>query len=293
MKGYSDIWYESPDGLTLYARDYNPQQGSAIPILCMHGLSRNSADFEMLAEVLAQQHRVICVDQRGRGLSQWDSDLSRYTPAVYVQDMWRLLEHLGIDRVIAIGTSMGGLMGMIMAAERPQKIAGLILNDVGPEVASAGLQRIIGYVGKGQPVLCWDDAVVETRRLNLACFPQYEHSDWQAMAHRIYRENAQGVPVLAYDPAIAKAVAETDSNLVPPDLWPLFQLLAEVPMLTLRGSLSDLLSADAFTKMQQQNPRMLAVEIAGVGHAPALDEPAAQQAIIEFIEQLHSRQGVS
>lgn len=298
MKQYDDIWYESSDGLKLYARDYNTCAGpktdvktdtnqSAIPLLCMHGLSRNSADFEVLADVLSEQYRVISVDQRGRGLSQWDSDVSRYTPLVYVQDMWRLLDHLNIPNVIAIGTSMGGLMGMMMAAQCPSRISGLILNDVGPEVANAGLQRIVSYVGKGKPVRSWDDAVAETRRLNEVCFPGYQDADWAAMAHRIYREDERGVPVLAYDPAISQPIAQTDGTLVPPDLWPVFEMLQGTTTMAIRGELSDLLSFEIFSRMQQVHPHMTAVEVPDVGHAPALDEPTSQLAIINFVEQLH------
>lgn len=288
MQDYQDIWYTSTDGLKLYARDYNCGNGEGIPILCMHGLSRNSADFETLAQVLSRKHRVIAVDQRGRGLSQWDTDTSHYTPVVYVQDMWHLLDQLGVEAVIAIGTSMGGLMGMMMAAERPATIRGLVLNDVGPAVAVAGLQRIMSYVGKGNPVHCWDDAVAETRRLNEVCFPQYDDTDWKCMAQRMYRENQQGIPELAYDPAISAPIDHDDSNLVPPDLWPLFEQLGQIPMLAIRGHLSDILSTETFTKMQRVLPHMLAVEVPDVGHAPALDEPAAQRAVISFVEQLHS-----
>ena len=288
MSNYQDIWYTSSDGLKLYARDYNSGNRTAVPILCMHGLSRNSADFEALADVLSEQYRVIAVDQRGRGLSQWDSDTSHYTPMVYVQDMWQLLEQLDIERVIAVGTSMGGLMGMMMAAERPARMAGLVLNDVGPAVAAAGLQRIMSYVGKGKPVHCWEDAIAETRRLNEVCFPQYAAADWKSMAQRMYRENQQGVPELAYDPAISAAIDQDDSNLVPPELWPLFEQLNDVALLAIRGQLSDILSSETFAKMQKVLPHMRAVEVPDVGHAPALDEPVAQQAIVAFVESLQS-----
>ncbi len=291
MKNYSDFYYRVNDGLQLYARDYagagrSGSQGRAeatLTVLCLHGLSRNSADFEQLADQLCDRYRVLVPDQRGRGLSQWDSDNSRYQPLTYVQDMWQLLDALGIGKVVVIGTSMGGLMGMLMAAQQPQRIAGLVINDVGPEVDPAGLARLMSYVGRDQVIRNWDDAVAYTRKLNQVCFPFYNDEQWQAMARRLYRENEQGVPVAAYDPAIAAPIHSDQDNAVPPDLWPLYQTLREVPLLLLRGELSDLLSVTCFVRMQQEVPAAMAVTVPGVGHAPMLDEPDALDAIEEFL----------
>jgi pimeloyl-ACP methyl ester carboxylesterase len=285
MKNYNDVWYQSADGLKLYARDYNRESQSGMTVLCLHGLTRNSADFESIADVLSEQHRVISVDQRGRGLSQWDNDASHYAPPVYVQDMWALLDHLNIKSVLVLGTSLGGLMGMMMAAEKPDRIQGLIINDVGPEVAPEGLARIMSYVGKGKPVHSWDDAVEQTRFMNQSCFPDYTDEQWRAMAQRIYRENDQEVPVLAYDPAIAAPIEASEEAAVPPDLWPLFGLLKSVSVMAIRGALSDILSQDCFAKMQQVLPEMVAVEIPGVGHAPMLDEAESVKAIVNFMNK--------
>jgi pimeloyl-ACP methyl ester carboxylesterase len=285
MSAYKDIYYQVEDGLTLYARDYQSRQvnGLTAPtILCMHGLTRNSSDFEDLCHHLSEQYRVIAVDQRGRGLSQWDEQLERYNPLTYVNDMWQLLDQLSIDQVLLIGTSMGGLMSMMMAAQAPQRILGVVLNDIGPEIDPVGLARIKSYVGKSFPVSDWTDAVIETRRINGVCFPEYGDVQWLQMAYRLYRENADGVPVLSYDPAISQPLSETEGAVAPPDLWPLFLSMADIPVLALRGALSDLLSETCFIDMQNRLPQMVAVTVPRVGHAPALDEPVALLAIDDF-----------
>ncbi len=285
MSAYKDIYYQVEDGLTLYARDYQGRQvndPAAPTILCMHGLTRNSSDFEDLCHHLSEQYRVIAVDQRGRGLSQWDDQLERYNPLTYVNDMWQLLDQLSIDQVLLIGTSMGGLMSMMMAAQAPQRILGVVLNDIGPEIDPVGLARIKSYVGKSFPVSDWTDAVIETRRINGACFPEYGDVQWLQMAYRLYRENADGVPVLAYDPAISQPLSETEGAVAPPDLWPLFLGMVDIPVLALRGALSDLLSENCFIDMQNRLPQMMAVTVPRVGHAPALDEEVALSAIDEF-----------
>ncbi|GAB3094011.1 alpha/beta hydrolase [Aestuariicella hydrocarbonica] len=286
MAVYSDVYYPVSDGLRLYARDYPLAEGVPEPgftLLCLHGLSRNSADFEPLCEGLGDGYRIVVPDQRGRGLSDWDSDSNRYHLLTYVQDMWQLLDHLQIEKVLIVGTSMGGLMGMVMAGQRPDRIAGLAINDVGPEVDPAGLSRIMSYVGKGGEITCWDDAVEHTRALNTVCFPDYNRSQWLTMAQRLYRENDAGVPVVAYDPMISAPIASSVEHAVPADLWPVFRTLKDTPLLVLRGALSDLLSRQCFLRMQQEVPDCVAVEVPGVGHAPALDEKEALKAIQQFI----------
>ncbi|WP_339668628.1 alpha/beta hydrolase [Dasania marina] len=279
---YTDIYYTVDDGLTLHARDYaNPH--AIKTILCMHGLTRNAADFETIVDSLQKNYRVITVDQRGRGLSDWETDSQRYSPVYYVRDMWQLLDHLSIDKVALIGTSMGGLMAMLMAAERPERIQGLVINDIGPEVATSGLARIINYVGGRSEAESWSAAAADTRDVNAICFPHYTASQWMTMARRLYRENEQGHPVLAYDPAISSTIQSEESASVPSNLWPLFHSLKAMPMLVLRGELSDLLSESCFEEMKSSMPTMRSVEVLGVGHAPALDEPEAIDAIVKFL----------
>lgn len=283
MSEYRDLWYQSPDGLRLYARDYPGPASSALPpVLCMHGLSRNSADFEGLAATLAAERRVIVAEQRGRGRSDYDSNPANYTPLTYADDMFHLLDTLAISKVVLIGTSMGGLMSFIMASQQPLRFVGMVINDIGPEIDPRGLARIQNYVGKVEPARNWDDAVARTREINGEAFPDYTDDDWLAFARALYVER-DGVPVLAYDPAISRAMSDADSGAVPPDLWPLFEAIVDIPMLVVRGELSDILAADCVARMRDMDADLQVVEVPRVGHAPTLMEPVALQAIQSFL----------
>lgn len=282
MADYQDIWYQSSDGLTLYARDYRHPDPAAT-LLCMHGLTRNSADFDGIANHLAGRYRLVVVDQRGRGRSQWDSDTGNYQPAVYVQDMFKLLDELELDRVGLVGTSMGGLMSMIMAAMQPVRVGSVILNDIGPVINPAGLERIKGYVGKSSAVTSWEEAVAQNRDINGREFPDFSDADWLRFTRALYVEDDSGVPVLAYDPAIAQPMAEDQDAAVPPDLWPAFAALAEIPTLVVRGAMSDILAPECVAEMLARKPDLQVAEIDNRGHAPILDEPAAIAAIDAFL----------
>ncbi|ESQ78328.1 alpha/beta fold hydrolase [Asticcacaulis sp. YBE204] len=279
---YQDIFYTSADkALTLYARDYNPSGGD--PVLCLHGLTRNSADFEWLAEHLKEGHRVIVADQRGRGRSAWDSEKARYNLLVYAQDMVTLLDHLNIPRVTIIGTSMGGLIALLMAGWVPHRIKAIVLNDVGPKLSPEGLARIRGYVGKGKPITNWAEAAAATQAINAEAFPDYGPDDWMAFAKRTFVET-DGVPVPAYDPAIAEGMAPGSEAVAPPELWELWAKLSAIPILTVRGGRSDLLSAETLQRMADAHPNFTSVTIANCGHAPMLDEPEAVAAIGNFLK---------
>lgn len=283
MSDYRDVWYQSPDGLRLYARDYpGPATSGLPPLLCMHGLSRNSADFAGIAATLAAERRVIVAEQRGRGRSDYDSNPANYTPLTYADDMFHLLDTLAIRKVVLIGTSMGGLMSFIMASQQPSRIAGMVINDIGPEIDPKGLARIQNYVGKVVPARNWDDAVARTREINGEAFPDYTDDDWLAFAKALYVER-DGVPVLAYDPAISEAMSDADSGAVPPDLWPLFEVIVNIPMLVVRGELSDILAADCVARMRDMDADLQVVEVPRVGHAPTLMEPVALRAIQSFL----------
>jgi pimeloyl-ACP methyl ester carboxylesterase len=289
MADYSDIYYHSDDGLRLYARDYRCRDtavGSPETILCMHGLTRNSADFSGLAAHLSEQYRVISVDNRGRGLSEYDPEVANYTPATYVQDMFTLLDRLGVGQVILCGTSMGGLMSFIMTGMQPERMRGLIINDIGPEIDPVGLERIKRYVGQSGPVRNWEEAVAQARAINEIAFPDFTDSEWVAFARGLYREE-NGVPVLAYDPAISQPMNDAaGSSAVPPDLWPLFEAIAATPMLVIRGVLSDILAPASVTRMKEKKPDLQFVEVPNRGHAPTLNEPAARGAIDRFLGSL-------
>lgn len=286
MTEYRDLWYEGVGGLQLYARDYPGPEGAALPpALCMHGLTRNSADFAGLAAQLAQERRVLAVDQRGRGRSAYDPAVANYTPATYVQDMFALLDAEGIDRVLLIGTSMGGLMSFLMAAMQPQRIMGMVINDIGPEIDPAGLARIQGYVGKSSPVSNWDEAVAQAREINGIAFPDFSDEEWLEFTEGLYRDE-QGVPVLAYDPAIAQPMSDSESGAVPPDLWPVFEAISAIPMLVLRGETSDILAPACVQRMRELDGDLQVAEIPSRGHAPTLNEPASRAAIDAFIASL-------
>ncbi len=283
---FRDHWYQSVDGLSLYARDYaGPPDSALLPVLCLHGLTRNSADFAYIANHLAGERRVISADQRGRGRSDYDQNADNYNPATYVADTFKLLDELQIKQVIVIGTSMGGLMAMIMANMQPQRFAGIVMNDVGPELDPKGLERIKGYVGKSQRIESWEDAIAQTRETNAIAFPDFREEDWLRFTRGLFHD-VDGLPVIAHDLAIAKPIQASEENAVPPDLWPLFQNMAHIPMLLVRGALSDLLSLSCVEKMQALAPDMAVAQIPQRGHAPMLDEPDAVQAIDAFLAKV-------
>lgn len=279
--------YRSACGrLELAARDYPAHEVGAPDLLLMHGLTRNSADFEPLAAHLAGRYRLIVPDQRGRGLSEWDPDPAQYRPDVYAQDMLALLDGLGIARACLIGTSMGGLMAMVMNALRPDLASGFVFNDIGPVLDPAGLARIQGYVGPGGTMTSWKAAAARCRAVNCVAFPDFGGPDWLAFAHRTCRENPDGTVSFAYDPAIAKSIDGDDPQTVPADLWPLWDLLEGAPVLVVRGALSDLLSAQTVRDMAQRHAGpFAAVEVPRVGHAPMLDELPALAAISAFLRE--------
>ena len=273
-------YYESTDGLRLFYRDYAPGQPGAA-VLCLPGLTRNSRDFDDLATRLATTRRVLTPDLRGRGHSAHDPDWRNYHPAVYIGDIWKLLDSLGIDSVIVIGTSLGGIIAMGMAMQQPTRIRGVIMNDVGPEIAPEGLQRIQKYTGLLPPVGSWEEAIAQTREIYGSWLSGLTDDDWRKMAWRAYREDEAGVPRLDIDPGIGRAIREAGAP--GGDLWPAFDALRDIPTLVLRGELSDILSADTLLRMQQRKPDLVSVTVSNRGHVPLLNEPECLTAIDRFI----------
>ena len=282
------IEFPSADGtLRLYADAQGPAD-APLTILCLHGLTRNSADFGALAPHLSARYRVITADQRGRGKSQWDPNPANYRPATYVADMFRLLDRLQIARVVLIGTSMGGIMSMIMAATQPARVHAIVLNDIGPEVPNSGLRRLRDSLNAPARIATWHDAARQAQRVNGLAFPDYGAADWEAFARRTYAEDASGRPVAAYDPSILIALNEADLSAVPPNLWPHWAQIGSIPTLAIRGELSDLLPADILASMAARHPNLITVSVPNRGHAPMLDEPAAVSAIDTFLDGLES-----
>ena len=281
--------WTSPDGLSLFARDYAPAAGTARPpVIAIHGLTRNSADFEAIAPLLAQSgRRVLAVDVRGRGLSNRAPDPMTYMPDVYARDVLALMEQAGIDRAVFVGTSMGGLITMALTAMRPKAVVAAILNDIGPEVAPEGLARIAAYSGQPVEIGSWADAAAYAKRINSVAFPHYTDADWDAFARRIFRQQPNGEIALDYDPDIAVPIRAAGAKALVPNLWPMFRRLAKKrPTLLVRGANSDLLSADIAERMKKAAPTMAYVEVPGIGHAPMLDEAEAKAAIFEFLAEI-------
>ncbi|MBX9745873.1 MAG: alpha/beta hydrolase [Hyphomonadaceae bacterium] len=288
--GFDERIVATVDGLTLYARDYAPLlPETGLPVICLHGLTRNSRDFEVIApRIAALGRRVIAPDMRGRGRSANDPDPAHYVPAVYAQDVLKLMDALEIPRAVFVGTSMGGLIMMVVATIAPDRIAASVLNDVGPRLSTTGLGRIASYVGRAQPVQSWDAAAEAVRAINGSAFPERADDDafWLAMARRTFRAREDGMLEADYDPHIALAFADFDEDATPPDLTPLFQALSAKPVLAVRGAISDILTSDALTYMRSVNPNIETVSIENVGHAPALDEPEAWDAILDFLAKV-------
>ncbi|MFP4519053.1 MAG: alpha/beta fold hydrolase [Oceanicaulis sp.] len=283
MTVYSEHYFTAPDGVKTYYRRYPGAGGAArTPVICLHGLTRNSKDFQEVAPRLAAAgHEVIAIDIRGRGRSDYDPNPGNYTPAVYARDALGVLGHAGWRRAIFLGTSLGGLMTMIAAATAPDRIHAAILNDIGPELDPRGLSRIQGYVGGAGPFKSWADAAEAVRGINGVAFPKETGQDfWIAFAKRICRETETGEIVFDYDKNISKPVQ--DGQAAPPDMWPLFDALAAKPLLLVRGALTDLLSDETVREMERRDPHMRLVTVPEVGHAPLLTEPAARDAIDAF-----------
>jgi pimeloyl-ACP methyl ester carboxylesterase len=249
--------------------------------LCLPGLTRNSRDFAALGAHLSERHEVLAADLRGRGRSAWDQNPAHYQLLTYVQDAWSLLDSRRITRVVALGTSLGALMGMVMAASKPDRVAGVVLNDAGPEIDPAGLRRIAGYAGKLPAVKTWAEAAAQSQSVYGESLPGLSDEEWLAYARRGYRENAEGTPIPDVDPRIAEALKNPAAATA--DLWPLYAQIKAVPMLVIRGALSDILSAATVARMVRESPHVQHITVPDRGHAPLLTEPECLAAIDAFV----------
>lgn len=284
-----DIQWSSADGLSLYARAYGPAT-ARLTVLCIHGLTRNHKDFEPMIAALPPAFRFIAVDVRGRGRSAHDPEPDNYNPRVYAKDMGLLLDKLGLDRVALIGTSMGGLISLMMMRTMPKRIAGVVLNDVGPVVEKTGIARIAGYAGKVKPVTGWDSAAEAVRTIQGAAFPDMPEERWMDFARRTYRELPTGEVVLDYDPGIARSLGKVKPGFLTNfALWRLFGGLKKAPLLVVRGEMSDILSARTAAEMVRRHSDAKLAAVPRVGHAPILDEPAAVLALTDFLTRLETK----
>jgi len=286
VPGYNDGYWWSPDGLRLHYRDYPGQEDGRPALLCLPGLTRNARDFEPLAEKLAGQWRMICPDMRGRAESAYAKDPMTYVPLTYLHDLERLLTDLALTRFVIVGTSLGGIIAMIMASTRPDRIAGALINDVGPKIEEAGLARIRGYVGSGSTHPTWVHAARSVAENNADVFPGYRLDQWLAMAKRLYRLNSSGRVVLDYDMRIAEPL-RVPGGETGVDLWPTLAGFRNLPTLIVRGGLSDLFSAATAERMREDvGGDTEIVTVPRVGHAPLLNEPEALAGIERLLERV-------
>ena len=284
MSQFEDRYWSSQDGLKLHFCDYAGRNDRP-PVICLHGLTRNSRDFAGVAQRLAGQWRVIVPEMRGRGDSGYARDSASYNPLQYVDDLGLLLEQEGIDRFISIGTSMGGLMTMLMGFTMPDRIAGCLLNDIGPDLQTDGLQKIMEYVGHGRNFPTWMHAARALEETHGAAFPDWDIDQWLAQAKRVMTLSGNGRIVFDYDMKIAEPFLQMDFTNQP-DLWPGLRALTANPVVVLRGELSNLLSPETFARMGKSGPDVSLVTVPRVGHAPMLDEPEAVAAIDRLLARI-------
>ena len=285
-KPFSHKHWQSADGLSLHFRDY---AGAAErpPVICLHGLTRNARDFEALApHIAARGWRVLVPEMRGRGRSAYAPDPSSYAVPSYVADLLALLAQEGIERFVSIGTSMGGLIAMGLAALSPECVAGVVLNDVGPVVEPAGLERIKAYVGQGRSFPTWMHAARALAELHGDTYPAYALEDWLAMAKRTMVLVSNGRIAFDYDMKIAEPILAGDQAAVPSDLWPMLRALAGRPAVLVRGERSTILSAETLEEMAAALPGARTVTVPATGHAPTLDEPEVRAAIDSMLREV-------
>ncbi len=279
--GYRERHFASQDGLAIYYRDYGERAGSRPALLCLAGLTRNSKDFHGFALRHASQRRVLAMDYRGRGRSDRDPDWRNYRFEVYARDVMDLLAATNAHRVIVVGTSLGGVLAMGLAAARPTALAAVVLNDIGPEIDPAGLRRIGTYVGKVEQLPDWERASAYTKELFGASHPDLSEEDWRTLTRNHFREGADGAPEMDYDPALGRAFEV--ANRRQQDLWPLFRALESVPTMVIRGALSDILGEATVQAMAAAKADLVCLTVPNRGHAPLLDEPACRDALDDFI----------
>jgi len=286
MAAYEDCYWMSADGLRLHYRLY-PGDAGVPPVLCLPGLTRNARDYDAFAARLAGRRQVIAVDLRGRGRSDYAKDPMTYVPATYVADVEALLAERGIARYVAVGTSLGGIVAILLAQRAAQsgaRIAAALINDVGPEIDPAGVSRIRGYVGKGSSCPTWMHAARALAEGNGDIYPDWRIEDWLAMAKRLYRLTSSGRIVLDYDLKIAEPF-RTPGNETGPDMWAALAALRDTPVLIVRGGRSDVLAQPVAERMLAALDRAELVTLPGVGHAPTLAEAALHDPIDRLLDQ--------
>lgn len=281
---YQSLFWRSADGLRLHARDYAGAPAGKLPVICIPGLTRNSADFHELAQRASTGgRRVLALDLRGRARSEYGAR-SRYRLPVYADDVLVLMRERSIPRAVFVGTSLGVLVTMTVASKRPGAVAAAVLNDAGPEVSDAALRRIAAYAGTPVPPMTRGEAAAHVQRIAQSIYPRYGMAEFEAAVDRMFRQRDDGLWVLDYDPAIVRTLNPWVLKLLRPFIWRAYRKLArDRPVLLLRGGISDILGRDLAVRMAQVSPSVQLVEIPEVGHAPSLSEPKARDAIDGFL----------
>jgi pimeloyl-ACP methyl ester carboxylesterase len=293
VTGFKQHFISSADGTRLAYCDYpgkkraGEDSSDRLPVICLPGLTRNARDFHALALAIStaekRSRRVIAIDYRGRGVSDRAADPATYSIPVETQDLLTQLDHLGIGRAIFIGTSRGGLILHVLATIAPDKIAGVIFNDIGPELALQGLLDIQTYLKETPPLADWSEAAAHLRRVHGQSFPALSEQDWQELAHALYVETPEGIKADC-DPAIAAAFAGADLSASPlPALWEAFDAFPPVPMMVVRGEYSTLLTPQTVEAMKARRANLITVTASGQGHAPLLHLEELREKILTFI----------
>jgi pimeloyl-ACP methyl ester carboxylesterase len=287
MSAYQDGVWASEDGLNLHFRDYRGEGAGEgrVPVVCLHGLTRNARDFEELAEHIAPSRRVLCPEMRGRGDSEYSKEPATYNPAQYVEDLLLLLEQEKIERFFAIGTSLGGLMTMAIAAVQPDRIAGAVINDIGPRIEASGLARIKDYVGQGRNYPTWVHAARALEEVQSDAYPGRDLNFWIGMAKRLMTVSGNGRIVYDYDMKIAEPFMAFEAETMP-DLWPAAEALSGKPVLVVRGGRSDLFSPSTMREMVERIEGATGLTLPDVGHAPLLTEPECIEAIDRLLASI-------
>ncbi len=289
---WNSFWSTSQDGLRLHARHYGAQHRDRLPVVCLAGLTRSSADFHEIATSLAthrsRPRQVMALDYRGRGRSDYDSNHANYDIPVELQDVQDVLTAAGIHEAIFIGTSRGGLIAMALSAVRPGCIKGVVLNDIGPVIDGKGLARIKSYVGKLPQPRDYTEAVQILKRVASQHFTRLSDAEWDIFARRSFKQTERGL-VPDYDISLMKSLLAYDLEKPLPTVWPLFEGLKDVPVLSIRGEHSDLFSMETQLEMQQRHPLCEVYTVVGEGHAPLLGDRPTMQKIGTFVTATEDR----
>jgi len=293
QEGWTRFNYSAQDGMKLAARLYGWENRGPLPVICLAGLTRNSADFHELATYLAHKapvrRRVFCPDYRGRGMSAWDENWENYNPLVETGDVLAGAAAAGIGEAVVVGTSRGGMIAMIISALRPGLMRGAVLNDVGPEIEGRGLVRIRNYVEKGRDFPSWRQAVEALRQTGESQFPRYSQDDWEKQAKLIF-EQKKGSVVRRYDPRLTRTLASINLDNPLPAMWAQFSGLRAIPVLAIRGERSDLLTEETLEKMRAAHPGMRSITVADQGHAPDLGQPELAERIAAFVARVEAKE---